>query len=214
MTRLTAAGAALTTALLSASPALALGSHDPVLSNPGTDFAIEFGKARPPVGYVRFCATNPAECKASNPSHQRLALDPDRWGTLYEVNSYVNGRILPVSDQELYGEQERWALPVDAGDCEDYLLLKKQYLEKLGFPSSALLITVVLDENKDGHAILTVAADDGDYILDNRRNEILRWNDTKYTFLKRQSQSDPKAWVALVREKTVATGQVSASNRR
>ena len=33
--------------------------------------------------------------------------------------------------------------------------------------------------------------------LDNRRNDILLWINTGYTFLKRQSQQDPRAWIAL-----------------
>ena len=77
------------------------------------------------------------------------------------------------------------------------MLLKKRELEKLGFDSGSLLITVVLDEKNEGHAVLMVATKSGDYVLDNRRNDILLWSDTGYTFLKRQSQQDPKAWVAL-----------------
>ncbi len=179
---------------------------------PSPAYAPEFGIARPPIGFVRFCAENPQECKKVPGGSKRLAMDPGRWNMLYQVNTYVNGKIMPVSDMELYGESERWAFPVDAGDCEDYLLLKKHYLEELGFPPAALLITVVLDENKEGHAILTVATDQGDYVLDNRRSDITRWRDTNYTFLKRQSQSDPRAWVALLREKTIAYGTVGSSN--
>jgi len=130
---------------------------------------------------------------------------------LYQVNTYVNGKIAPVSDMELYGEAERWAYPVDAGDCEDYLLLKKRYLQGLGFAAESLLITVVLDENQQGHAILTVVTDKGDYILDNRSNDITRWTDKNYTFLKRQSQANPKQWVALVKEKTIVSGTVGTS---
>ena len=176
-------------------------------------FTPEFGRARPPIGFVRFCAENPGECKGGLLFTKRIAMDPDRWNLLYQVNTYVNGKIVPISDMELYGEAERWTFPIDSGDCEDYLLLKKRYLEGLGFPPEALLITVVLDEKKEGHAILTVVTDTGDFILDNRRNDITRWKDVPYTFLKRQSQANPKAWVALVKEKTIATGEVSASSQ-
>ena len=77
------------------------------------------------------------------------------------------------------------------------MLLKKRYLEGLGFPAEALLITVVLDETGAGHAVLTVKTDAGDFILDNRRDTIHRWSETRYQFLKRQSQQDPQVWVAL-----------------
>jgi predicted transglutaminase-like cysteine proteinase len=164
------------------------------------DFAITYGSASPPVGFVDFCAREPAECIDAGPHDGRLVLTPERWNLLYQVNNFVNGKIVPVTDQELYGEPEHWALPTDAGDCEDYLLLKKKYLEGLGFPADTLLITVVLDEKQEGHAVLTVASADGDFILDNRRNDILRWSDTNYRFLKRQSAGNPLEWVSLTRQ--------------
>ena len=175
-------------------------------------FASEFGKTLPPVGYVQFCASNPAECKAKGGKKYKLAMSPERWNLIYQVNTYVNGKIAPISDKDLYGEPERWAYPTDAGDCEDYLLLKKRYLEGLGFPPEALLITVVLDEKSEGHAVLTVTTDGGDFILDNRRNDVLRWSDTNYTFLKRQSHSDPVQWVALVKQETINSGFVSGGS--
>ena len=49
-------------------------------------------------------------------------MSPERWNQLYVVNSYVNGKIAPISDQDLYGEAEHWAYPTDAGDCELCLL--------------------------------------------------------------------------------------------
>ena len=123
----------------------------------------------------------------------------------------MNGKIKPVSDMELYGEAEHWAYPVDAGDCEDYALLKQRYLLGLGFPREALLNTVVLDEAGEGHDVLTVVTDKGEFVLDNRRNDILRSRDTKYTFLKRQSQVNPRQWVALVKEKTISSGTVAST---
>ena len=114
-----------------------------------------------------------------------------RWAELVSVNTYVNTSVEPVTDQDLYAVPERWDYPAGAGDCEDFVLLKKRYLEGLGFPAELLLITVVLDERGDGHAVLTVTTDKGDLILDNRRPDIVRWSDASYRFLKRQSQEDP-----------------------
>jgi predicted transglutaminase-like cysteine proteinase len=180
------------------------------------DAATVYGRATPPVGYVDFCARQPGECTTKGKGSTRLNLSPEKWNLLYQVNNFVNGKIAPMTDLDLYGEAEHWAIPTDAGDCEDYLLLKKKYLEGLGFPSENLLITVVLDEKSEGHAVLTVTSADGDYILDNRRNEILRWNDTNYRFLKRQSQQSPVEWVSLtnkaIRQAGGANGG-SASNK-
>jgi predicted transglutaminase-like cysteine proteinase len=45
--------------------------------------------------------------------------------------------------------------------------------------------------------VLTVKTDRADFILDNQNEEILLWSETGYRFVKRQSQSDPNAWVTL-----------------
>ena len=166
-------------------------------SAPHAVFAPEFGRSLPPVGFVKFCVSNPVECKTGGRRAKRLDLTQLSWKSLFKVNADVNKDIAPVSDEEQYGVPEFWTYPVSAGDCEDYLLLKKRDLERLGFDAATLLITVVLDEKNEGHAVLTVATDRGDFVLDNRRNDILLWADTGYTFLKRQSQQDPRAWVAL-----------------
>jgi predicted transglutaminase-like cysteine proteinase len=163
--------------------------------------APEFGKSLPPIGFVKFCVANPGECKNVGRRVKRVEATPEMWNTLFKLNARINLNVEPMSDDELYGVPEYWTYPVSAGDCEDYLLLKKRELEQLGFDSGALLITVVLDEKNEGHAVLTVATENGDYVLDNRRNDILLWKDTGYTFLKRQSQHDPKAWVALTNGK-------------
>ena len=163
----------------------------------GTVSASVFAKSLPPVGYVEFCGRSEAECQFSGGKEETLALTTENWGQIEQVNRYVNTKIRPASDMELYGKADYWTYPKDAGDCEDYVLLKKRYLTELGFNADELLITVVLDENNEGHAILTIVSNKGDYILDNRRSEILRWDDTGYKFLKRQSQPTSNQWVSL-----------------
>ena len=176
-------------------------------------YATVYGGALPPIGFVDYCTRNPDGCKPVGGRAIHLTMSPERWDRLQQVNSYVNGKIAPVSDEDLYGKAEYWTIPTDAGDCEDYLLLKKRYLEDMGFPAEALLVTVVLDEHNQGHAVLTVTADQGDFVLDNRRNEILRWNDTQYRYLKRQSASDPRVWVSLSRQDQGVEGNFAAGAR-
>lgn len=179
--------------------------------------ATEYAATLPPIGFVKFCASNPKECGKYTLSERigpaRLMMNPERWTLLYQVNTFVNGHVRPATDQELYGQPEYWAYPKAAGDCEDYLLLKKRMLEELGFPARDLRITVVLQEKGEGHAVLTVTTTEGDFVLDNRRNDILLWNDTQYTFLKRQSGDDPKRWVALVNT-TKADAANTAANAK
>ncbi len=168
-----------------------------------------FGKSLPPIGYVEFCSHGEDECKGKGGNADLLVMSPDNWSMLNQVNTYVNGKIKPESDQDLYHVAEKWTYPTSAGDCEDYVLLKKRYLQSMGFSPDELLITVLLDEKGDGHAVLTVVSDNGDFILDNRRDEVLRWDQTVYKFLKRQSQQDPKQWVSLQK----STPQVLASTK-
>jgi predicted transglutaminase-like cysteine proteinase len=173
----------------------------------------EFGNTLPPIGYVRYCIENKAECASWATTAQAVELTPDRWSTLFRINTYINNKIAPVSDQDLYGEIERWAMPRYAGDCEDYALLKQDYLKSLGFPANTMRMTVVLDEENQGHAVLTLVTNSGDFVLDNRRNDILKPADTKYTFLKRQSGESPRHWVALTSQQPRSTGAVATQEK-
>jgi predicted transglutaminase-like cysteine proteinase len=211
----TAVGAAVLATLLHSLPASATGQAALEQKADRSLHATEYGETLPPIGYVNFCAANASDCASYSAgervSSNLMGMTPDRWNTLYQINTYVNGKIKPVSDQQLYGQAEVWTYPTTAGDCEDFVLLKKRALEKLGVPAKNLQITVVLDEHSEGHAVLTVATEEGDYILDNRRNDILLWNDTNYTFLKRQSAQNPKHWVALLKKASTAATVASAA---
>ena len=114
------------------------------------------------------------------------------------VNKSVNKAIKPLTDLEHWGLVERWSYPDDGyGDCEHYVLLKRRMLIQSGWPREALLVTVVRDRNGEGHAVLTVTTNKGDYVLDNQNEDILLWSKTGYRFVKRQSQSNPNVWVSL-----------------
>jgi predicted transglutaminase-like cysteine proteinase len=152
----------------------------------------------PPIGWVQFCSENPADCAQRSSSSRSLTLTSAAFSQLARVNLAVNREIEQVSDQENFGVEEYWTYPVDGkGDCEDLVLEKKRRLIALGVPREALLITVVRDLAGDGHAILTVVTDRGDYVLDNFTNEVKLWHETGYRFIKRQAQTDPNQWVSL-----------------
>jgi len=161
------------------------------------EFAREHARALPPVGWVAFCESHPDECNVEYGTAQRVNLDKARWSELVNINRFVNSEIEPFTDQELHNVPELWSYPEDKGDCEDYVLLKRHYLMQLGWPREALLITVVLDEEKAGHAVLTVVTDRGDFVLDNQAPNVESWLKSPYTFIKRQSQIHPNEWVLL-----------------
>ena len=175
-----------------ASPSLAgsFGQRAPI-------FAREYSDTLPPIGFVEFCQRSPENCQPDGSRPHRLDLTEQQWLLVRMVNAFVNGAIAPVTDQTLYGTPEYWTIPTDAGDCEDVALLKKKILMSKGLPEEALRMTVVLDEHGEGHAVLTLTTTAGDFILDNRRNEVRLWDATGYTMLKRQSAQDPRKWVSL-----------------
>jgi predicted transglutaminase-like cysteine proteinase len=154
--------------------------------------------ARPPIGWVEFCVEYDPECKTAPSDPRDVVLTTQAWKELERINLWVNTHVKPMTDMDHWGVVERWNYPDDGyGDCEDYALQKRKMLMQAGWPREALLMTVVRDQHGDGHAILTVKTDKGEYILDNQRDEILLWSDTGYRFVKRQSQSDPNMWVSL-----------------
>jgi predicted transglutaminase-like cysteine proteinase len=153
---------------------------------------------RAPIGWVEFCIRYKGECDSRPSAPRDIVLSPKAWADMIKVNAWVNGNITPVTDLEHWGVVEQWDYPDDGkGDCEDYVLLKRRMLMQAGWPREALLITVVRDKKNDGHAVLTVKTNRGEFILDNQEEEILAWNKTGYRFIKRQSQSDPNTWVSI-----------------
>jgi predicted transglutaminase-like cysteine proteinase len=147
---------------------------------------------------LRFCEDRPQECTVQASTPRDVVLSAKAWKDLVHVNKWVNDSIKPMTDLEHWGVVEKWSYPDDGyGDCEDYVLLKRRMLMEAGWPREALLITVVRDTHGEGHAILTVKTDKGDYVLDNQAEQIVLWSDTGYRFVKRQSQADPNIWVSL-----------------
>jgi predicted transglutaminase-like cysteine proteinase len=163
--------------------------------------------ARAPIGWLQFCHDHRRECAVPRVEARDVVLTAAAWKDLVRVNKWVNSTVKPVTDLDHWGVVEKWSYPDDGyGDCEDYVLLKRRMLIEAGWPRQALLITVVRDRHGDGHAVLTVKTDKGEFILDNQEEDIKLWSDTGYRFVKRQSQENPNVWVSLGdRRPTTAT---------
>lgn len=117
------------------------------------------------------------------------------WQLLQAVNHNVNDSMWPETDQAHYGRAEYWTIPTDGyGDCEDYALTKRKQLSDLGLPSAALRLAVVYSPQSLTHAVLTVATDRGDFVLDNLSGDIRPWNALHYTWIEVQDAEDPMAW--------------------
>jgi predicted transglutaminase-like cysteine proteinase len=163
----------------------------------GRAFMVTAGQTAQPIGHYEFCRRFADECVERSSEGSRIRLTPAAWNELVAVNASVNLTIKAVTDDEIFGRPEYWAYPDMAGDCEDLVLLKRRTLIEKGWPTGALLITVVRQTNGEGHAVLTVLTDRGDLILDNLEPRILVWNETDYAYVKRQSETFSGAWMAI-----------------
>jgi predicted transglutaminase-like cysteine proteinase len=155
------------------------------------------GSARPVAAWSNFCERYPAECAIDVSEPAVLTLTPEVWRAIMSVNRGVNKRIKPMTDLKHWGVVDKWDFPDDGyGDCEDYQLLKRKLLVEHGLSRRAMRMTVVIDEQGEGHAVLMVRTDRGDFILDNKRMSVLPWQQTGYVFVKREGH-DSLAWVSL-----------------
>lgn len=159
---------------------------------------VEGGRARPPMGWIDFCKRYPDQCERSDFVAAPIVFQGAVKNLILQVNHAVNGAIRPATDLAQWGGEERWDFAESGiGDCEDYVLLKQRWLVSAGLPRHALLVTVVTDLAGDGHAVLTVHTDRGDFILDNMTDDVKLWRETPYGFVKRQSRFVSNDWVSL-----------------
>ncbi len=150
-----------------------------------------------PIGHYEFCRQHREECSVKSKPGTLPRLTPHGWDVVREINLSVNSSITPVTDADAYGREEVWAYPVDVGDCEDFVLLKREKMMEAGFSPADLLITVVRKPDGEGHAVLTLRSAQGDFVLDNLVNDVKLWTETPYTYLKRQASFDTGRWVTI-----------------
>jgi len=166
------------------------------------------GKTSQPIGHYEFCKKYSDECQSNGEDKGPLALTQENWKTIVNVNYNANVDYPPLTDMEIYGVEEYWTYPQTAADCEDYVLIKRKKLIEAGISPSNLLITVVVQPSGQGHAVLTLRTDRGDFVLDNMRNKIMLWSETEYRYLKRQSSADAGKWIKLQDGRADAVGSV------
>lgn len=161
------------------------------------------GRTSQPIGHYEYCQTHSRDCSIRTRNIKPVKLTRQRWDEMVKANARSNISIIPVTDEEYYGVPELWTMPKTHGDCEDYALMKRAELLSKGWPASSLLITVVRQQNGDGHAVLTVRTDRADYILDNLNGKILPWNETEYSYLKRQAAANSGQWEKIIDTRTL-----------
>ncbi len=117
------------------------------------------------------------------------------------INRDVNREVRKANDFDLYGMPEYWTLPqvVDGkmyGDCEDYALEKRRRLIEAGVSAEALSMAVVVTRRGERHAVLVVAFETGDVVLDNLTPWPTPWAALGYTWIQRQVAGS-NAWTTV-----------------
>jgi predicted transglutaminase-like cysteine proteinase len=167
------------------------------------------GLTSQPIGHYDFCKMHKSECSIRPVNQAPAVMTGALLRQLASVSAAVNAAVKPMSDVDIYGKEEVWAYP-DSGvvDCEDYVLEKRRRLNRLGLSLADLLITVVRKPDGEGHAVLTVRTDKGDYILDNLTDKVRAWDQTGYRFLKRQASDNTGRWVSIREGQQLLVGSV------
>lgn len=186
-----------TTMLFSATPAafaapLAGMARTTVQTGPARHMATRRATVAP-FSFARFCADYSGQCEARGASGP-VKLTPQRRDELRRINTAVNRAIRYEEDEP---GDDVWKIGVTAGDCEDYVLAKRQKLLAAGWPSSALRIAIATTPSGIGHAVLVITTEDQDLVLDNRTNTIKPWHTVNLNWLKIQNPDNPKKWLAL-----------------
>jgi predicted transglutaminase-like cysteine proteinase len=145
--------------------------------------------------WVTYCTQQPADCAVDQAEPAEITLSSETVELIEAVNRHVNRTLTPMTDQAHWQLVDQWNIPTDgAGDCEDFQLLKRKLLVEAGLPRRALRMTVVLNDQGEGHAVLMVRTTAGDFILDNLTATVLVWSQTGYRFIKRESDNQV-GWV-------------------
>jgi predicted transglutaminase-like cysteine proteinase len=162
---------------------------------------IRFGTpVLPPIGHSRFCLRYPEDCEVQGTKSpdRDLALTPERWSELDNVNREVNRDIVPqVSIGS--GVTEEWVISPLFGDCKDYAVTKRHELLTLGWPSAALLLSEVVVPSGEHHLILVVHTKNVDVVLDNLNANIqpVAMTYQHYRWVRIESPQNPKFWTSV-----------------
>jgi predicted transglutaminase-like cysteine proteinase len=92
-----------------------------------------------------------------------------------------------------------WRDDAGKGDCKDYAVAKRSRLLDKGWPPSALLLAEAVVTSGEHHAVLVVATDSGDFVLDNLRYGLVRWDVLPYRWVRIMSSQNPQDWRKIAR---------------
>ncbi len=160
-----------------------------------------------PAGYLAFCARQPNQCADTGDTRETVALTPTLWAELERINLTVNTTITSMEDSVHYGRVDFWTIPTDGwGDCEDFVLEKRKALALAGVPRRALRIAVGRLPSGEAHAVLIVATDQGDYVLNNLHSAVVPWEKANISWIARDVPGQ-SGWITIGPSRFVAATQ-------
>lgn len=168
------------------------------------------GASTPPVGLVDFCVARPHKCEPSPGGLVPVPLSETRWQQLALVNATVNRAITSMPDQDAFGRVDYWTDNTLAGDCDDYVMTKRAALLEQGWPPRSLMIALLDTEQGERHVVLLAATEAGDFVLDNRFDDVRPWQELDYRWIARQAPDDPLRWYTVADSRPV-TGSAPAA---
>ncbi len=158
---------ALAALLLASSPALAGGERNYM---PASATAQEFAE------WNAFLADHPLHY---NTRPLIVPLTDEFKALTKRINIEVNRA--PYRDDGPRDDEDVWTLlGPDGGDCEDYVLTKRDRLIQAGIPAAAMLPALIAHPtDPDGHMVLVLVTDQGDFVMDNLTDYIAPWRQAR-----------------------------------
>jgi predicted transglutaminase-like cysteine proteinase len=146
-------------------------------------------ESRPPLGLQLYCLQNKGACEKT--AATQVDASGDVVNLLRAVNRHYNSAIQPRSDRG----GDIWSADATSGDCEDYVLAKRQHLIASGIPAGAMRIAYTTTRSGEGHAILLVQTSSGSLVLDNLASEVRSLEASGYQ-VHRMSSGGLLTWVS------------------
>ncbi|WP_180336100.1 transglutaminase-like cysteine peptidase [Pleomorphomonas diazotrophica] len=137
-----------------------------------------------PTGFYEMCTTQQVECL---PVVQTRGLS---FTEIEGINRRVNRDIRSIVEPP---GVDVWRIGPREGDCDDYVMTKRQKLIKAGLGSDRARVAVGMARGQL-HAVLVVNFGPYFYVLDNLTDEVLPVEKSAVRIVSVQSAADPRMW--------------------
>ena len=132
-------------------------------------------------GFKKNFPTNPLVTNTLE--NEPIEMTTDIWNKINEINTNVNNTHKYKPDVN-----EEWSelSPGQPGDCDNFVLTKAKQLQDAGIPVNSLKLVpsqIKTATGKEGHLILMLSTNKGDFVLDNINQNIVDAKKTGYEYI-------------------------------